>query len=140
MKRIALVLGFVALNIISCRRVLCGCVPPPPDSRWKMTQKFGGVNPADVPLTDEQKNSILILHPNGGYSLTNTVTGALANGTYSQVDFNSIYGLKPRMIFSPALSILPDEYLVVVNTPNTTGIMKLADNNTDGYTYTLTMQ
>ncbi len=86
------------------------------------------------PLTEDQKNNILVIYANGAFSCTNTVTGATVSGSLNISTFNSIFGPMPRYIFSPALPMLAEDPLLLVDNAN--GKMVFGENITDGYMIT----
>jgi|CXWL01.1.fsa_nt_gi hypothetical protein len=121
----------VSLLFNSCRRD-CGCSPPPlTETKWKITDRSGGIAGGHIGLTDDQKNNILTIKPGGIYSCTNTVTGAFVTGILSMSNFNSIYGDRTRLIFAPKLPMLAEDYLILIDNPS--GKMIFGDNTVDGY-------
>jgi hypothetical protein len=110
----------------------CGCAPPPRvETSWKITKRTGGIGGGEIPLTSDQQNSILTIKPDGHYSCINIVSRMIVEGTYASVNYNSIYGDRPRMIFTPKLPMLQDEYMILLD--NQSGEMKFGNNIADGY-------
>lgn len=138
--RSILIAAFAIFLIASCSKGdhNCGCVPPPfSETKWKMTKIFGGIATMEYPLNDAQKNSVLTIRNGSLYTCTNLVTGETVNGTYSVSNYSSIYGDKPRFIFTPSLPILPEDYVILVNSQN--GSMEFGDNNYDGVVFTFSL-
>jgi PKD repeat protein len=136
--RATLVILFSLFLFSSCHKEHHGgCIPAPSaETKWKVTKRFGGIAAMEHPLTDDQKNSVLTITTNGNYTCINTVTGQTVSGTYTSVNFSSIYGEKPRFIFTPALPVLPGEFMILLD--NQTGLMVFGDNLTDGIQTTFT--
>ncbi len=132
MKWILPIVAF-SLLFLSCSRRKC-CEPPQSDSNWKITKRFGGISASEVPLTEDQKNNVLTINPNGNFICRNMVTGTTFTGTYSYSNFNSIYGDRLRYLFSPKLPMLTEEYLILMDNPS--GKMVFGDNFQDGYSTT----
>src|SRR5215510_402210 len=102
----------------------CGCVPPPAiETSWKISGIRGGIAGWDKELTEEQKTTILIIKPNGTYTCTNSQTGVTISGTIQQTNFNSVYGNRPRYTFTPNLSMLNNEYHILVDNQSNTFIL-----------------
>src|SRR5690349_5202101 len=133
------ILAFSVLILGSCSKPDCGCVTPPGTATtWKITKRFGGIAGQDVALTPDQENNRLLIRTDGTYSCTNIVTGITVTGTLTQTNFNSIYGNLPRFIFTPALPMLQDDYMILLDNP--VGSIKFGDNIHDGYQTTFTLQ
>ncbi|MEK7224746.1 MAG: hypothetical protein AAB221_03595 [Bacteroidota bacterium] len=77
---------------------------------------------------------MLTLKQSGSFVCKNTVTGITVSGTFAYSNFHSIYGDRQKMIFSPKLPMLSEDYFVLVDNPN--GKMVFGDNYTDGYVTT----
>ena len=131
MKFYSSLLIVALLGVSSCSRK-CDCVPPPQTiTNWKIQKRFGGIAGTEVALTEDQKNNILTLNPNGTFSCKNTVTGVTVSGNRSMANYNSIYGERQRVIFSPKLPMLDENFLILTDNPN--GSMTFGDNVNDGY-------
>ena len=117
----------------------CGCVPPPfEESSWKITSIEGGVAGTIKTLTEDQKNTIITFKENGSFTANNTNTGATINGTVGMQNFQSIYGDRPKITFTPKLPMLDNDYFVLLENPN--GKQVWGDNVLDGYRITITAQ
>jgi hypothetical protein len=122
----------VALTGVSSCSRKCDCVPPSQSvTNWKIQKRFGGIAGTEVTLTEDQKNNILTINPNGTFSCKNMVTGVTVSGNRSMVNYNSIYGDRLRVIFSPKLPMLDEDFLILTDNPN--GSMTFGDNVNDGY-------
>ncbi len=138
MKYALLAFIFCSVILSSCSTKNCDCVEPPRTWKiYKMTDRTGGVAGTSVSLTDEQKNSVLSISSYGEFSCKNTVTGVEVSGLYTLSTINSLYGEKPRIIFSPNLPILNNDFHIILNSTNT--LLVLGDNVSDGYSTTFTV-
>ena len=133
-------LAIVMFAISGCSKTKCDC-PPPADVninyKWQISERSGGVSGTKMALTDDQKNSVLNLYTNQTYMVKNMVTNAEVTGTYKLSDFNSIYGNKPRVIFTPNLPMLSNEFHILVENPP--GKFVFGDNLVDGYQTTFVL-
>jgi len=140
MKKYLFLLLLPALILSACKKDHnCGCVQPPLQaSSSKITSRSGGIAGVEVPLTEDQKNNILTINTDGTFTCINIVSRMIVSGTITVSNYNSIYGNRPRYVFTPKLPMLDDDYMILLD--NTTGSMKFGDNNADGYMTIFTAQ
>ena len=129
---VCLSLAIAVISIPRCtKKDNCQCVAPETETSWRITSHSGGFTGGGTPVTIDQQNNILTLKPDGRFVCINTQTGMVVNGTVTTTDFNSIYGNKPKLVFSPRLPMLHNDFHILIS--NSGGKLILGDNNHDGY-------
>jgi hypothetical protein len=135
---LTLLLCFVLVFSSCTKQTNCDCAPDPyPPAygeKWKITKVSGGIGNVNIPLTDDQKNNVLVLHGNGSFSCRNIMTGATVSGILTVSNFNSIFGPVQRYQFSPALPMTPVDPLLLISTSNQK--MVFGENVTDPFLIT----
>jgi hypothetical protein len=110
--------------------------PPPSESSWYISKRYGGIAGIDFPLTDAQQNSNITLKPtgyvSGNYTTVYIVNNSTTTGSYNISTSNNqvIY------IFSPKLPMLNEDQLILVE--NTNNKLVFWDGNADGIYTTFT--
>lgn len=128
--------AMICLAGLGCnKKTDCGCVPPPAEeTSWKILNRVGSISGNNTTLTMDQQNNVLTLYPDGHFVCTNLQSGMVVNGTVTSSNFNSIYGDRPRFVFSPQLPMLDSEYFILLGSADNK--LVFGDNIADGYTTT----